>query len=65
MKYFIYSLSFLPVCLFINSRVENILLSCFLDVVVSSAVYLIILVVTKDKTFKELYGIILKRVHSK
>lgn len=64
-KYFIYSLSFLPVCLFINNSVKNILLSCFLDVIISSIIYLIILVVTKDKNFKQLYGIVLKRVHSK
>ena len=64
-KYIFYSLLFIPICSFINSNIEGVLLSAALDVILCSSLYLTILLVTRDKTFKELYGIILVRVNRK
>lgn len=62
MKYLLYSLIFIPVCMFINSNVENILFSCAADVICCAIIYVGILFITRDKTFNELYNLILKKL---
>ncbi len=62
MKYLFYSLIFIPVCMFINSNVENILFSCAADVICCAIIYVGILFITRDKTFNELYNLILKKL---
>ena len=65
MKYLLYSLIFIPISIVINSNIENIIISCAADVICCSAVYLGILLVTRDKTFKELYSLLLKKAYSR
>ena len=65
MKYLLYSLIFIPICIGINSNIENILISCAADVICCGAVYLGILLATRDKTFKELYSLLLKKAYSR
>lgn len=65
MKYLLYSLIFIPICMVINSNVENILISCAIDVICCGVVYVGILLVTHDKTFKELYNLLLKKAYSR
>ena len=64
-KYLLYSLIFIPICMVINSNIENILISCAADVICCGAVYLGILLVTRDKTFQELYSLLLKKAYSR
>jgi O-antigen/teichoic acid export membrane protein len=52
-KYFYYSLLFIPISFAINQLIPSIIISCLLDVVVCGLVYLAILVITKDTTFFE------------
>lgn len=65
MKYLLYSLTFIPICMVINSKIENIFISCAADVMCCAGIYLFILLTTGDKTFKELYNIILKKAYSR
>ena len=51
MKYFYYSLLFIPITFIINKYVESMILSCALDVVICGVLYLGILLVKKDKVF--------------
>lgn len=51
MKYFYYSLLFIPITFIINKYVESMILSCALDVVICGVLYLGMLLVTKDKVF--------------
>ena len=62
LKYFYYSLIFIPITFFINTFVSGVILSCVLDVIVCCLVYLVILVVTKDEVFFELLNIVLEKV---
>ena len=64
-KYLFYSLPFVPISMFINRTFENILVSCVLDVLCCGAIYVIILLITHDKTIQELYNIIIKKAYSK
>lgn len=51
MRYFYYSLLFIPITFFINKYVDNMIISCSLDVIICGLLYLIILLLTKDKVF--------------
>ena len=51
MKYFYYSLMFIPITFFINKYVDSMVISCSLDVIICGLLYLIILLLTKDKVF--------------
>ncbi|OOM75440.1 putative O-antigen transporter [Clostridium puniceum] len=62
LKYLYYSLIFIPIIFFINKFVSGIILSCVLDVIVCCGVYLVILVVTKDKIFFELLYVVFEKV---
>lgn len=56
MKYFYYSLLFIPITFGINIYVENMIISCVLDVIFCGALYLSILMITKDKVFFYVYN---------
>ena len=62
MKYLYFSLIFIPISLVVNKFVSNILISCMLQVMLCGIVYLIELVLTKDKIFIELSSKVLKKV---
>ena len=55
MKYLYYSLIFIPITFAINHFVKNIIISCALDIIICGLFYLIILLMTKDKVFFEVY----------
>ena len=55
MKYFYYSLLFIPITFSINQYVDSIIVSCGLDVVACGLLYLGILLITKDAVFFEIY----------
>jgi hypothetical protein len=52
-KYFYYSLLFIPISFVINKLIPSIIISCVLDVIVCGLFYLAIRVITKDTTFFE------------
>jgi len=54
MKYFYYSLVFIPITLGIKYVVSNIIVACLLEVAACGIVYLGILILTKDQVFFEL-----------
>lgn len=56
MKYFYYSLIFIPITFTINHFVQNIIISCALDIIICGLIYLSILLMTKDKVFFEVYN---------
>jgi O-antigen/teichoic acid export membrane protein len=53
-KYFYYSLIFIPITFGIKFAIGNIFIACIVEVIVCGLVYLIILVMTKDDVFFEL-----------
>ena len=55
MRYFYYSLLFIPITFVINKYIGNIIISCILAVAVCGLLYLGILMVTKDRVFFEIY----------
>lgn len=55
MKYFYYSLLFLPISFVMNKCVESNIISCAINIVLCGLVYLSILLWTKDETFFEVY----------
>lgn len=55
MKYFYYSLLFIPITFIVNKYVENMIISCALDVILCGAIYLGILISTKDNVFFDVY----------
>ena len=59
LKYLYYSLIFIPITFTINKLVSVVILSCILDVIVCCSIYLIILLITKDRVFLELLDIAL------
>ncbi|WP_238916052.1 oligosaccharide flippase family protein [Clostridium sp. YIM B02555] len=64
-KYLYYSLIFIPITYFINENVSSVILSCTIDVVVCGMIYLIILLVTKDKVFYDLLDTVLEKIKLK
>ena len=65
MKYLLYSLVFIPICMFINVKIESVLLSCAADIISCTAIYVIILLLTHDKTFKELCELMLRKAYAR
>lgn len=61
-KYLYYSLIFIPITFFINKFVPGIILSCIIDITACCSVYLVILIVTKDKVFRELLNTVLEKI---
>lgn len=61
-KYFYYSLLFIPITFFVNKFVSGIIFSCAIDVIVCCSIYLIILILTKDKVFNELLNTMLEKM---
>jgi len=55
MKYFYYSLLFIPITFAINHFVDSMIISCGLDVIACGLLYLGILLITKDIVFFEVY----------
>ena len=55
MKYFYYSLLFIPITFAINHFVDSMIISCGLDVTACGLLYLGILIITKDVVFFEVY----------
>jgi O-antigen/teichoic acid export membrane protein len=55
-RYLYYSLLFIPIAFMINHFVNNIIISCTLDVTVCVLLYLTILLMTKDTVFFEVYN---------
>ena len=55
MKYFYYSLLFIPITFVVNKCVKGNIISCAIDVILCGLVYLSILLLTKDETFFEVY----------
>jgi hypothetical protein len=58
-KYFYYSLVFIPITLGIKYFIPNILIACVVEVAACGLVYLGILFLTKDSIFFEVLGKIL------
>ena len=58
-KYFYYSLVFIPITFGIKFVISNILIACVLGVITCGLVYLGILIITKDEVFFELLNKIL------
>ena len=58
-KYFYYSLVFIPITFGIKFVISNILIACVVEVVTCGLVYLGILIITKDEVFFELLNKIL------
>ena len=54
-KYFYYSLLFIPITFIINHFVASMIISCALDVIICGLLYLGILLITKDIVFFEVY----------
>ena len=65
MKYFYYSLVFIPITFGIKFVVSNIIIACVLEVITCGLVYLGILVITKDLVFFELLNKILVKLKIK
>lgn len=55
-KYLYYSMLFIPITFMINHFISSMIVSCTLDVVICGLLYLIILLVTKDVVFFEVYN---------
>ncbi len=55
-KYFYYSLLFIPITFLINHSISSMIVSCALDLIICGLLYLIILLVTKDVVFFEVYN---------
>ena len=53
-KYFYYSLPFIPITYVINSNISSMTISCALDVILCGLLYLGILIMTKDNIFFEI-----------
>lgn len=54
-KYFYYSLLFIPIAFAINHFIASMIISCTLDVIACGLLYLGILLITKDSVFFEIY----------
>lgn len=54
-KYFYYSLLFIPIAFAINNFVDSMIISCGLDMIACGLLYLGILIITKDAVFFEVY----------
>lgn len=65
MKYFFYSLIFIPITFGIKSVISNIIIACILEVALCGLVYLGILVLTKDSVFFELTDKIFRKLKLK
>lgn len=55
MKYFYYSLLFIPITFTINHFVDSMIISCGLDMIACGLLYLGIMLITKDVVFFEVY----------
>ena len=55
MKYFYYSLLFIPITFVVNKFVGSMIISCAIDVVLCAGLYLAILLFTKDAVFFYVY----------
>ena len=55
MKYFYYSLLFIPITFVVNKFVQSMIISCAIIVVSCAALYLAILLFTKDEVFFDVY----------
>lgn len=64
-KYFFYSLTFIPITFGIKYVISNIFVSCVLEVAACGLVYLGILIFTKDAVFIELVNKVLERLKLK
>jgi O-antigen/teichoic acid export membrane protein len=64
-KYFYYSLVFIPITYGIKLVISNILIACVVEVVICGLVYLGILVITKDVVFLEVMNKILAKLKIK
>lgn len=65
MKYFYYSLVFIPITLGIKSFIHNLFIACVLEIIACGLVYLGILLITKDSVFFELADKILTKLKLK
>jgi O-antigen/teichoic acid export membrane protein len=65
MKYFYYSLVFIPITFGIKFVISNIFITCALEIITCGLVYLGILVLTKDVVFFELFNKILIKFNIK
>jgi O-antigen/teichoic acid export membrane protein len=55
-KYFYYSLLFIPITFIINHFISSMVVSCGLDITICGLLYLGILLITKDDVFFEIYN---------
>jgi len=55
-KYFYYSLLFIPITFVINHFIPSMVISCGLDIAICGLLYLGILLITKDAVFFEIYN---------
>lgn len=56
LKYFYYSLIFIPITLIINIFVNDMILSCTLDILICILIYIGILIITKDETLLYIFN---------
>ena len=56
MKYFYYSLLFIPIAFVVNKYIESMIISCAINIVLCGGLYLGILLFTRDEVFFEVYN---------
>lgn len=64
-KYFYYSLVFIPITFGIKSIIDNILIACVVEVAVCGTIYFVILLITKDQVFSEMLNKVLLKLKLK
>ncbi|HCW54441.1 MAG TPA: flippase [Clostridium sp.] len=62
MKYFYYSLLFIPITFIVNRYVQSMIIPCAIDMVLCAGIYLTVLLATKDKIFFELCNTCYKNI---
>lgn len=64
-KYFYYSLIFIPITFGIKYLINNIFVACIVEVGICGVVYLCILIITKDEIFSEMLNKVLSKLKLK
>ena len=64
-KYFYYSLIFIPITFGIKYLIDNIFIACIVEVGICGLVYLFILIITKDEVFSEMLNKVLLKLKLK
>ena len=62
LKYLYYSLIFIPVTMIINHLIKSMILSTILDILSCSIIYILILIINKDKTYMYIFNKFYKKI---